>query len=183
MKLAVIVKLGDNPAFQKFDSLIMPSFDIVSEIDWQEVKNAVNMANKEITNRYDFKGSDAGVDEADPKLTLRADDAFKVSQVMDVLLLKLSKRGIDVTALERSETKTSPTGKSMQEVIVKQGVDTDRGKKIVKMLKTGKFKVQASIQGDQVRVNGKKRDDLQQVIAFLKDQEFDLPLQFTNFRD
>ena len=161
----------------------MPSFDIVSEIDWQEVKNAVNMANKEITNRYDFKGSDAGVDEADPKLTLHADDAFKVSQVMDVLLLKLSKRGIDVTALDKSETKTSPTGKAVREVIVRQGVDTERAKKIVKMIKSGKFKVQAAIQGQQVRVTGKKRDDLQQVIAFIKDQAIDLPLQYTNFRD
>ena len=161
----------------------MPSFDIVSEIDWQEVKNAVNMANKEITNRYDFKGSDARVEEADPTLTLHAEDSFKVGQVMDVLLLKLSKREIDVTALDRSQIKSSPTGKSMQEVTVKQGVDTERAKKIVKLIKAEKFKVQASIQGDQVRVTGKKRDDLQQVMSFLKQQDVDLPLQYTNFRD
>ncbi|MBX2869282.1 MAG: YajQ family cyclic di-GMP-binding protein [Acidiferrobacterales bacterium] len=161
----------------------MPSFDIVSEIDWQEVKNAVNMANKEITNRYDFKGSDARVDEADPKLTLHADDSFKVSQVMDVLLLKLSKRGIDVNALDKAAVKSSATGKSMQEITVLQGIDTDRAKKMVKLIKAEKFKVQAAIQGEQVRVTGKKRDDLQQVIAFLKEQKLDIPLQFTNFRD
>jgi len=149
----------------------MPSFDVVSEIDWQEVKNAVNMANKEITNRYDFKGSDARIDEADPKLTLHADDSFKVSQVMDVLLLKLSKRGIDVNALDKAAVKASATGKSMQEITVLQGVDTDRAKKIVKMIKAEKLKVQAAIQGEQVRVTGKKRDDLQQVMAFLKEQK------------
>ena len=161
----------------------MPSFDIVSEVDWQEIKNAVNMANKEITNRYDFKGSDARVEESDPKLTLHADDSFKVGQVMDVLLLKLAKRGVDVNAVDRGQVKSSPTGKSMQELTILQGVDTDRAKKIVKMIKGEKLKVQAAIQGEQVRVTGKKRDDLQQVIAFLKDQKLDIPLQFTNFRD
>jgi uncharacterized protein YajQ (UPF0234 family) len=161
----------------------MPSFDIVSEVDWQEVKNAVNMANKEISNRYDFKGSEARVEEADPRLTLHADDTFKVNQVLDVLLLKLSKRGIDVNALDKSEPKSSPTGKAMQEMTVLQGVDTERAKKIVKLIKAQKFKVQAAIQGEQVRVTGKKRDDLQQVIGFLKEQKLDIPLQYTNFRD
>lgn len=161
----------------------MPSFDIVSEVDWQEVRNAVNMANKEISNRYDFKGSDARIEEADPKLTLYADDSFKVGQVMDVLVLKLGKRGIDVTALDRGKVQTSPTGKSMQGVTVLQGVDTERAKGIVKRIKNARFKVQASIQGEQVRVTGKKRDDLQQVIAFLKDEKLDIPLQYTNFRD
>jgi len=161
----------------------MPSFDIVSEIDWQEIKNAVNMANKEITNRYDFKGSDARVDQADPKLTLYAEDNFKVSQVLGVLLLKLSRRGIDVNALDRGLSATSATGKSMQEITVKQGVDKERAKKIIKMIKAEKFKVQTAIQGQQVRVTGKKRDDLQQVISFLRQQDIDLPLQYTNFRD
>ena len=161
----------------------MPSFDIVSEVDWQEVKNAVNMANKEISNRYDFKGSDARIEESDPKLTLHADDTFKVNQVLDVLLLKLSKRGIDVNALDKAEPKSSPTGKAMQEVTVLQGVDTERAKKIVKLIKAEKYKVQAAIQGEQVRVTGKKRDDLQQVIGFLKEQKLDIPLQYTNFRD
>ncbi len=161
----------------------MPSFDIVSEVDWNEIRNAVNMANKEITNRYDFKGSDAGIEEADQRLTLHAEDRFKVGQVLDVLLLKLSKRGIDVAALEKAEPKSSPTGKAMQEVSVLQGVSGDLAKRIVKEIKARKLKVQAAIQGDQVRVTGKKRDDLQQVIAFLREQQFDRPLQFTNFRD
>lgn len=141
------------------------------------------MANKEISNRYDFKGSDARIEEADPRLTLHADDTFKVNQVLDVLLLKLSKRGIDVNALDKSEPKSSPTGKSIQEVTVLQGVDTERAKKIVKLIKAQKFKVQAAIQGEQVRVTGKKRDDLQQVIGFLKEQKLDIPLQYANFRD
>jgi uncharacterized protein YajQ (UPF0234 family) len=161
----------------------MPSFDIVSEVDWNEIRNALNMANKEISNRYDFKGSDARIEEADPMLTLHADDTFKVGQVLDVLLLKLSKRGVDVTALDRSEPKSSPTGKAVQEIRVQQGIDTDRARRIVKMIKGEKFKVQAAIQGQQVRVTGKKRDDLQQVIAFLREQDLGLPLQFTNFRD
>ena len=161
----------------------MPSFDIVSEVDWNEIRNAINMANKEIGNRYDFKGSDARIEEADPLLTLHADDQFKVGQVLDVILLKLSKRGVDVTALDRSEPKTSPTGKAVQEIRVQQGIDTDRARSIVKLIKAEKFKVQASIQGPQVRISGKKRDDLQQVIAFLREQDLGLPLQFTNFRD
>lgn len=161
----------------------MPSFDVVSEIDWQEIRNAVNVANKEISNRYDFKGSDARIDESDPKLTLHAEDSFKVGQVMDVLLLKLSKRGIDVNALDKSPVKGGETGKATQEITVLQGVDTERAKKIVKLIKGEKLKVQAAIQGEQVRVTGKKRDDLQQVMAFLKEQKLDIPLQFTNFRD
>ncbi len=161
----------------------MPSFDIVSEVDWNEVRNAVNQANREIGTRYDFKGSDARVEEADPLLTLHADDRFKVGQVLDVLLLKLSRRGVDVAALDKSEPKSSPTGKSVQEVRVQQGIDTDRARKIVKIVKGGKYKVQAAIQGEQVRVTGKKRDDLQEVIAFLREQDLGLPLQFTNFRD
>ena len=161
----------------------MPSFDIVSEVDWQEVRNAVNMANKEVGNRFDFKGSDARIDEADPKLTLHASDSFQVNQVLDILLLRLSKRGIDIQALDRSEPKASGTGKSMMEITVLQGVDTDRAKKIVKLIKSEKLKVQAAIQGEQVRVTGKKRDDLQQVMTFLKEQKLDIPLQYTNFRD
>lgn len=161
----------------------MPSFDIVSEVDWQEVKNAVNQANKEITNRFDFKGSDARIEEAEPKLTLHADDHFKCGQVLDVLLLKLSKRDVDTGALDRTEPKVSPTGKAMQDVVVKQGVDSETAKKIVKMIKGEKLKVQTAIQGEQLRVTGKKRDDLQQVMAFLREQKLGLPLQYVNFRD
>ncbi|MEM7195867.1 MAG: YajQ family cyclic di-GMP-binding protein [Pseudomonadota bacterium] len=161
----------------------MPSFDVVSEVDWQEVTNAVNQANKEISNRFDFKGSDARIDAADPKLTLYADDSFKCGQVLDVLLLKLAKRDVDTGALDRSEARVSPTGKAMQEVTVRQGIDSETAKKIVKLIKSEKMKVQTAIQGDQLRVSGKKRDDLQQAIAFLREQKLGIPLQYVNFRD
>lgn len=161
----------------------MPSFDIVSEVDWQEVKNAVNQANREISTRYDFKGSDARIDEQPPILTVHADDDFKVGQVVEVLQLKLAKRAVDLACLEKGEVKVSPTGKAVQEIKVRQGVDRDLAGKIVKLIKAKKIKVQAAIQGAQVRVSGKKRDDLQQVIAFIDEQKFDLPLQYVNFRD
>ena len=161
----------------------MPSFDIVSEVDWQEVRNAVNQANREITNRFDFKGSDARIEESDPELTLYGDDEYKVGQVMDILALKLAKRGIDLGCLDKGTVRESPTGKAVQAVTVRQGVDTELARKIVKLVKSQKLKTQASIQGNQVRVSGKKRDDLQQTIAMIKEQELDLPLQYTNFRD
>ncbi|MDD9874599.1 MAG: YajQ family cyclic di-GMP-binding protein [Gammaproteobacteria bacterium] len=161
----------------------MPSFDIVSEVDWQEVKNAVNQANREIGARFDFKGSDARVEENDPLLTVRADDDYKVGQVVDVLQLKLAKRAVDVACLEKGEVKVSPTGKAVQEIKVRQGVDTELARRIVKLIKSRKIKVQAAIQGEQVRVSGKKRDDLQRVIAFMDEQKLGLPLQYVNFRD
>ena len=161
----------------------MPSFDIVSEVDWQEVKNAVNQANREISTRFDFKGSDARVGEKDPLLTIHADDDFKVGQVVDVLQLKLAKRSVDITCLEKGEVKVSPTGKAVQEIKVRQGVDTELAKKIVKLIKGQKMKVQVAIQSEQIRVSGKKRDDLQQVIAFIDEQKLGLPLQHVNFRD
>lgn len=161
----------------------MPSFDIVSEVDWQEVKNAVHQSNKEITNRYDFKGSNARIDESDPKLTLHGEDDFKVSQMLEILQLKLAKRNVDLGHLEKGEVKQSPTGKAIQEITIRQGVDTELARKIVKMIKQQKLKVQAAIQGDQVRVTAKKRDDLQQSISFIKEQNIELPLQYTNFRD
>jgi len=161
----------------------MPSFDIVSEVDWQEVKNAVNQANREVGTRFDFKGSDARVEENDPLLTVRADDDYKVGQVVDVLQLKLAKRAVDVACLEKGEVKVSPTGKAVQEIKVRQGVDTELAKKIVKLIKSRKIKVQAAIQGEQVRVSGKKRDDLQRVIALMDEQKLGLPLQYVNFRD
>jgi len=161
----------------------MPSFDIVSEVDWQEVKNAVNQANREIGTRFDFKGSDARVDEADPLLTVRADDDYKVGQVVDILQLKLAKRAVEVGCLDKGEVKVSPTGKAVQEITVRQGVDAELAKNIVKRIKAEKFKVQVAIQGKQLRVSGKKRDDLQQVIEFVKAQKLGLPLQYVNFRD
>ena len=161
----------------------MPSFDIVSEVDWQEVKNAVNQANREVGTRFDFKGSDARVEEKDPLLTIHADDDYKAGQVADVLQLKLAKRGVDVACLEKGEVKVSPTGKAVQEIKVRQGVDIELARKIVKFIKGRKMKVQAAIQGGQVRVSGKKRDDLQQVMAFLDEQKLGLPLQYVNLRD
>ncbi|WP_424946898.1 YajQ family cyclic di-GMP-binding protein [Candidatus Spongiihabitans sp.] len=161
----------------------MPSFDIVSEVDWQEVKNAVNQANKEITNRFDFKGSQSKIDESDPNLTLYGDDDFKVGQMLEILQLKLAKRGVDLDCLDKGEVKESPTGKAVQAVQVRQGVDRDLARKIVKLIKRQKLKVQAAIQGEQIRVSGKKRDDLQQTMAHLKEQNLGLPLQYTNFRD
>ena len=161
----------------------MPSFDIVSEVDWQEVKNAVNQANREISTRFDFKGSDARIDESDPLLTIHAEDDFKVGQVAEVLQLKLAKRSVDIGCLEKGEVKVSPAGKAVQEIKVRQGVDMELAKKIVKLIKGRKLKVQAAIQQDQVRVSGKKRDDLQQVITFIDEQKLGLPFQYVNFRD
>ena len=161
----------------------MPSFDIVSEVDWQEVKNAVNQANREVSTRFDFKGSDARVEEKDPLLTIHADDDFKAGQVVDVLQLKLAKRTVNIACLEKGEVKVGATGKAIQEIKVRQGVDTDLAKKIVKLIKSEKIKVQVAIQERQVRVSGKKRDDLQRVMAFIDEQKLGLPLQYVNFRD
>jgi uncharacterized protein YajQ (UPF0234 family) len=160
----------------------MPSFDIVSEVDWQEVKNAANQANKEISTRFDFKGSNAKIDDSDPTLTLTGDDSFKIGQMMDILHIKLVKRGIDLGSLDKGEVRDSG-GKATQIITIRQGIDTDLARKIVKMIKNKKMKVQAAIQGEQVRVTGKKRDDLQQVMAMLKEEDTGLPLQYTNFRD
>jgi uncharacterized protein YajQ (UPF0234 family) len=161
----------------------MPSFDIKSEVNQVELNNAVAQANKEITNRFDFKGSDARVEQGENTLTLFADDEFKVNQVHDVLLGKLTKRGIDVRALERGKMETIGGGKSKQVITVKVGVDQALAKKIVGLIKDAKLKVQSSIQGDAVRVSGAKRDDLQSVIALVKKSIDDFPLQYGNFRD
>jgi len=161
----------------------MPSFDILSEVDQVELRNAVDQANKEITNRFDFKGSDARVETGDKILTLFADDDFKLSQIYDILTLKLGKRGIDVRCLEREKADKVSGNKVKQEIKVKVGVEGELAKKIVKLLKDGKLKVQASIQGDVVRVSGPKRDLLQEAIALVKKSITDFPLQFGNFRD
>lgn len=161
----------------------MPSFDIVSEVDQVELRNAVDQANKEITNRFDFKGSDARVEQGDKLLTLFADDDFKLDQVFDVLTGKLAKRGVDVRSLERQDSQKISGNKVKQEVKVKVGVDSELAKKIVRLLKDSKLKAQASIQGDEVRVTGPKRDTLQEAIALVKKSITDTPLQFGNFRD
>lgn len=161
----------------------MPSFDILSEVNQVELRNAVDQANKEITNRFDFKGSDARVETGDKLLTLFADDDFKLTQVYDILTLKLGKRGIDVRCLEKEKADKVSGNKVKQEIKVKVGVEGDLAKKIVKQLKDSKLKVQASIQGDVVRVSGPKRDLLQEAIALVKKSITDFPLQFGNFRD
>lgn len=160
----------------------MPSFDVVSEIDEHELTNAIDQANREIGNRFDFKGSSARVERNLFELTLIADAEFQVKQVDDVLQKKLAARGIDLGCLEMGDIVTS--GKEARQVVkVRQGIDKDLARKIIKLIKDAKLKVQAQIQGEQVRVSGKKRDDLQQVIALLRGAKLELPLQSINFRD
>jgi uncharacterized protein YajQ (UPF0234 family) len=161
----------------------MPSFDIVSQVDRQEVKNAVEQANKEITNRFDFKGSDARIEQKELVLTVFADDDYKLGQVLDVLRARLSKRSIDVRSLELGAVEKISGDKVKRPVTVKTGVPQDKGKAVQKLLKDSKLKVAASIQGDAVRVTGAKRDDLQAAIQLIKTSITDLPLQFSNFRD
>jgi uncharacterized protein YajQ (UPF0234 family) len=161
----------------------MPSFDIVSDVNQVELRNAVDQANKEITNRFDFKGSDARVEYTDKVLTLYADDEFKLKQVTDVLLGKFAKRQVDVRSLKYADPEKISGNKVKQAVTVRTGVEQELGKKIVRLLKDGKLKVQASIQGDAVRVTGAKRDELQNAIALVKKSITDYPLQYENFRD
>jgi len=160
----------------------MPSFDVVSEVDLQEVRNAVDQSNREIGTRFDFKGIDAKFEQNDSEITLRGEQEFHLSQMMDILRQKLVKRGVDISCMDVKEPEINLSA-ARQKVVIKQGIDTDTAKKMVKEIKAGKVKVQAQIQGDQVRVTGKKRDDLQEVIAMLRGAKYDLPLQFTNFRD
>lgn len=161
----------------------MPSFDIVSEVNRVELRNALEQANKEIANRFDFKGSDARIEQADTDLTLFADDAFKLGQVYDVLIGKLAKRGVDVRSLDKSDMEKMGGDKVKQAIAVRTGVDQELAKKIVKLIKDNKLKVQASIQGDAVRVTGVKKDVLQETIALVRKSITDYPLQFQNFRD
>jgi uncharacterized protein YajQ (UPF0234 family) len=161
----------------------MPSFDIVSEANQVELRNAVEQANKEIANRFDFKGSDARVEQAEDALTLYADDEFKLGQVFDILAAKLAKRNVDLRFLDRGEIEKIGGNKVKQQATVKEGVGGELGKKIVKILKDGKLKVQASIQGEAVRVSGAKKDALQEAIALVRKSVADVPLQFQNFRE
>ena len=163
----------------------MPSFDIVSEVNHVEVRNAVDQSNKEIANRFDFKGSDARteINDKDRTLTAFADDDFKLGQLRDVLTGKLAKRGVDVRCLEPGSIEKVSGNKVKQVISVRQGVDQELAKKIVKLVKDSKQKVQASIQGDVVRVTGQKKDALQDTIALVRKTIADFPLQFKNFRD
>ena len=161
----------------------MPSFDIVSQVDKQEVKNAVEQSNKEVSNRFDFKGSDARVEQNDLQLTVFADDEFKLGQVLDVLRGRMTKRNVDVRCLELGAVEKISGDKVKRPVTVRTGIPQDKGKSIVKLLKDAKLKVQASIQGDALRVSGAKKDDLQAAIQLVRGKVTDLPLQFINFRD
>ena len=161
----------------------MPSFDVVSEADMIEVKNAVEQSNKEITTRFDFKGSDARVEHKENELTAFADSEFQLSQVRDVLTNKLTKRKVDVRFLDEGDIKKIGGDKVKQIIKIKNGIESDDAKKIVRVIKDSKMKVQASIQGEAVRVTGAKRDDLQSAIALIKQEMADLPLAMDNFRD
>jgi uncharacterized protein YajQ (UPF0234 family) len=161
----------------------MPSFDIVSEVNKVEVHNAVDQANKEVGTRFDFKGSDARIEPKESVLTLYADDDFKLSQVTDILTAKLTKRGVDIRSLKYGDVEKVSGNKVKQLITVREGVEQELAKKIVRVIKDSKMKVQASIQGEAVRVSGTKRDELQNVIALVKKSVTDFPLQYQNFRD
>jgi len=163
----------------------MPSFDIVSEVNHVEIRNAVEQCNKEIANRFDFKGSDARVEinEKEKSLTAFADDEFKLRQLRDVLTQRLAKRGVDIRALEPGTVEPVSGNKIKETIKVREGIEQERGKNLVKLIKDSKLKVQASIQGDAVRVAGAKKDTLQEVITLMRKSVTDVPLQFKNFRD
>lgn len=161
----------------------MPSFDIVSEVDGHEVRNAVEQTNKEVSSRFDFKGSDARVEQSDFVLAVYADDDFKLEQILDILRTKLTKRNIDVRCLERGVIEKVSGNKVKQIVTVKTGLETELAKKIAKILKESKLKIQTSIQGDSLRVSGAKKDVLQESISIVKKAIIDFPLQYQNFRD
>ena len=161
----------------------MPSFDIVSEINMQEIDNALNQARKEIAQRYDFRGSKSEIKLDKEGLHLLSDDDFKMKAVIDIIQSKIIKRGIDLRGLDFGKIEQGPDGLVKCHVKLIAGIDKEKGKELVKKIKDLNTKVQPSIQGEQVRVTGKKRDDLQEVIAHLKANPFHIPLQFTNFRD
>jgi len=160
----------------------MPSFDIVSEVDSHELTNAVDQMNREVTTRFDFKGSDAKVTLKEFDMNFEATSDFQLKQMRDIMVNKLSKRDIDTRCLDRGKVEERGL-RAYQVITVKQGIGKEDAKKVTKMIKEQKFKVQAAIQGESVRVTGKKRDDLQAVMAYLKASDIDLPLQFNNFRD
>ena len=161
----------------------MPSFDVVCEANLVEVRNAIDQTNKEVTNRFDFKGSDARIELKEHELTAFADDDFKLTQVRDVLLATFAKRAVDLRFLDYGDVQKIGGDKVKQVITVRHGVSSEHAKKIVKLVKDSKVKCQASIQGEAVRIAGAKRDDLQSVIALLKKEVADVPLAFNNFRD
>jgi len=160
----------------------MPSFDVVSEVNHHELSNAVDQANREVTTRFDFKGSGSNFELAGNLITMNTQSEFQLQQMYDILCNKLVKRGVDIAALELGDPNIQ-LKTATQVVTVREGIETSEAKKMIKLIKDRKMKVQAAIQGDQLRVTGKKRDDLQEVIALLQEGKFAMPLQFKNFRD
>jgi len=161
----------------------MPSFDIVSQVNQQEVRNALDQCNREISNRFDFKGSDARVEQNEYALSVYADDEFKLKQLLDVLNGKLTKRGIDLRCLQKGPLEKVSGNKVKQPITIRVGVESELAKRIVKLIKDSKLKVQAGIQGDAVRVSGAKKDTLQEAIQLVRKSVADFPLQFVNFRE
>jgi uncharacterized protein YajQ (UPF0234 family) len=160
----------------------MPSFDVVSEIDGHELTNAVDQAVRELSQRFDFKNTNAGFELEETTVVMSAPEAFQLKQMLEILKLRIAKRGIDVACLEVKDPEVN-LARAKQSVILKHGIDADAGRKVTKLIKDSKLKVQAQVQGDKVRITGKKRDDLQEAIAFLRKSEVGVPLQFNNFRD
>jgi uncharacterized protein YajQ (UPF0234 family) len=160
----------------------MPSFDVVSEIDTHELTNAVDQAVRELEQRFDFKGTGAKFELDDTTVTMLADAEFQLKQMLDILKLRIAKRGIDVTCLDVQDPEVN-RARAKQLVVLKHGIDADTGRKVSRLIKDSKLKVQAQVQGDKVRITGKKRDDLQEAIAFLRKSDVGIPLQFNNFRD
>jgi|TARA_B110000263_G_C15284188_1_gene499890 uncharacterized protein YajQ (UPF0234 family) len=160
----------------------MPSFDIVSEVDLQEVANAVDQSNREISTRYDFRGVDATFENQNDQVRLSAEAEIQLEQMLDILRAKFAKRGVDPSVMDIKDREHSGK-KYYQNVAIQQGIESDVARSLVKMVKEKKMKVQTAIQGDKLRISGKKRDDLQQVIAMLKEADIEIPLQYENFRD
>ena len=160
----------------------MPSFDAVSELNAHEVANAVDQANRELAQRFDFKDTGASFELREFTLTLRAQVDFQLKQMLEIVKLRLSKRGVDLVCLEVKEPQTT-LSTAQQEIVLRHGIDADTGRKLIKLVKDSKLKVQASLQGDKVRITGKQRDDLQAAIALLRSAKVDRALQFNNFRD
>jgi len=162
---------------------MMPSFDIVCEIEMHEMDNAVSQTQKEIATRYDFKGSNSSIELGDDGISIKADDDYKLSAIGEILRAKMTRRNLDAKSLEYGDPENASGGTKRQQLTIKQGISQDLAKDIVKLIKQEKMKVQASIQGDQVRVTGKKRDDLQEAMSLIRGMNADRPLNFTNFRD
>ena len=163
----------------------MPSFDIVSEIDTQEIDNAINQARKELATRFDFKGSTASItwNAKESKIELKAEDAARLKSLHEIVIGRLAKRGVDLRNVERNDPAISPLGHATQDFVIKQGLEGDKAKEIIKAIKGRDFKVQSALQDRQVRVTGKKRDELQEVIAFCRSQDFGVALGYKNFRE